>query len=59
MTGVHLQRSTLQHNINPVMADMVRVDGKNFTVTKLDDLTIQVVNRRFSRRFWRRSARVC
>ena len=30
-------------NINPVMADMVRVDGKNFTVTKLDDLTIQVV----------------
>ena len=30
-------------NINPVMADQVRVDGKNFTVTKLDDLTIQVV----------------
>ena len=30
-------------NINPVMADALRVDGKNFTVTKLDDLTVQVV----------------
>jgi peptide/nickel transport system substrate-binding protein len=30
-------------NINPVMADQVRVDGKDFAVTKLDDLTVQVV----------------
>ncbi|MGD0350339.1 MAG: ABC transporter substrate-binding protein [Verrucomicrobiota bacterium] len=30
-------------NFNPVMADMIRVDGKNFTVTKIDDLTVQVV----------------
>jgi peptide/nickel transport system substrate-binding protein len=30
-------------NINPVMADIVRVDGKDFKVTKLDDLTVQVV----------------
>jgi peptide/nickel transport system substrate-binding protein len=30
-------------NFNPVMADLERVDGKNFTVTKIDDLTIQVV----------------
>ena len=30
-------------NFNPVMADQVRVDGKNFTVTKVDDLTVQVV----------------
>ena len=30
-------------NINPVMADALRVDGKNFTVTKLDDLTVQIV----------------
>jgi peptide/nickel transport system substrate-binding protein len=30
-------------NINPVWADLERVDGKNFTVTKIDDLTIQAV----------------
>jgi peptide/nickel transport system substrate-binding protein len=30
-------------NINPVMADGIRVDGKNFKVTKIDDLTVQVV----------------
>ena len=30
-------------NINPVMADQVRGDGKSFAVTKLDDLTVQVV----------------
>jgi peptide/nickel transport system substrate-binding protein len=30
-------------NFNPVIADLERVDGKNFTVTKIDDLTIQVV----------------
>jgi len=30
-------------NINPVIADALRVDGKNFVVTKLDDLTVQVV----------------
>jgi peptide/nickel transport system substrate-binding protein len=30
-------------NINPVMADGVRVDGKSFAVTRLDDLTVQVV----------------
>jgi len=30
-------------NINPVLADALRVDGKDFTVTKKDDLTIQVV----------------
>ena len=30
-------------NINPVMADALRVDGKDFTVTKIDDLTVQVV----------------
>jgi peptide/nickel transport system substrate-binding protein len=30
-------------NFNPVMADQVRVDGKDFTVTKIDDLTVQVV----------------
>jgi len=30
-------------NINPVMADALRVDDKNFIVTKLDDLTVQVV----------------
>jgi len=29
--------------INPVMADALRVDGKDFTVTKVDDLTVQVV----------------
>jgi peptide/nickel transport system substrate-binding protein len=30
-------------NINPVMADEVRVDGKDFKVTKIDNLTVQVV----------------
>jgi peptide/nickel transport system substrate-binding protein len=30
-------------NINPVSADALRVDGKDFTVTKIDDQTIQVV----------------
>ena len=30
-------------NFNPVLADIVRVDGKNFKVTKIDDLTVQVV----------------
>ena len=30
-------------NFNPVMADALRVNGKNFTVTKIDDLTVQVV----------------
>jgi peptide/nickel transport system substrate-binding protein len=30
-------------NINPPWADIVRVDGKDFAVTKIDDLTIQVV----------------
>jgi peptide/nickel transport system substrate-binding protein len=30
-------------NINPVMADALRVDGKDFIVTKIDDLTVQVV----------------
>jgi peptide/nickel transport system substrate-binding protein len=30
-------------NINPVWADLVRVDGKDFTVTKIDDLTIQAL----------------
>lgn len=30
-------------NFNPVVADALRVDGKNFTVTKIDDLTVQVV----------------
>jgi len=30
-------------NINPVMADALRVDDKNFIVTKIDDLTVQVV----------------
>ena len=30
-------------NINPVMADGLTVNGKNFIVTKIDDLTVQVV----------------
>jgi peptide/nickel transport system substrate-binding protein len=30
-------------NISPVMADGLTVDGKNFVVTKIDDLTVQVV----------------
>lgn len=30
-------------NINPVIADALRVDGKDFTVTKVDDLTVRVV----------------
>ncbi|MFZ0826228.1 MAG: ABC transporter substrate-binding protein [Verrucomicrobiia bacterium] len=30
-------------DINPVIADALRVGGKNFTVTKIDDLTVQVV----------------
>ncbi|HVU26604.1 MAG TPA: ABC transporter substrate-binding protein [Verrucomicrobiae bacterium] len=30
-------------NINPVMADALQVDGKNFVVTKIDDWTVQVV----------------
>ncbi|HTY88326.1 MAG TPA: ABC transporter substrate-binding protein [Candidatus Acidoferrum sp.] len=30
-------------DFNPVIADIERVDGKNFQVTKIDDLTIQVV----------------
>jgi peptide/nickel transport system substrate-binding protein len=30
-------------SFNPVMADALRVNGKNFTVTKIDDLTVQVV----------------
>ena len=30
-------------NINPVIADALRVDGKDFKVTKVDDLTVQVV----------------
>jgi peptide/nickel transport system substrate-binding protein len=30
-------------DINPVMADALRVGGKNFTVTKIDDLTVQIV----------------
>ena len=33
-------------NINSSFADLERVDGKNFTVTKLDDLTIQAVTPR-------------
>ncbi|MGA3267255.1 MAG: ABC transporter substrate-binding protein [Verrucomicrobiota bacterium] len=30
-------------NFSPVTADAVRIDGKNFSVTKVDDLTVQVV----------------
>ena len=30
-------------DINPVMADALRVDGTNFMVTKIDDQTVQVV----------------
>ena len=30
-------------NFNPVLADLVRVEGKDFTVTKIDDLTVRVV----------------
>src|SRR6185369_6244536 len=30
-------------NINPVIADALRVEGKDFMVTKIDDLTVQVV----------------
>ncbi|HEY1663902.1 MAG TPA: ABC transporter substrate-binding protein [Verrucomicrobiae bacterium] len=30
-------------NFNPVIADLLRVDGKDFIVTKIDDLTVQVV----------------
>jgi len=30
-------------NINPVIADALREAGKDFTVTKVDDLTVQVV----------------
>ncbi|HEY1790993.1 MAG TPA: ABC transporter substrate-binding protein [Verrucomicrobiae bacterium] len=30
-------------NFNPVVADVIRVNGQNYTVTKIDDQTIQVV----------------